>query len=244
MDEKKQNSPITHNALKSKDLIVESLNSLPLISIMEYSHEPWVVRDCQSRYVYINQAGLDFLSLPPDFDIEGRLDDECPADWAEFAAQYQENDRKAEKAGKRVAIISTHFYGRDKILEPWYLPRFPIYNKSGECIGTLTNTSKLNFISLSQYVNRNTPSVLTLTPPTDLFNEMELEVIFFILQPMTVKMVAKRLFLSHRTVENKLQRLYEKAGVGSLNMFREYCGNIGLDLYIPPRFVKPNIQAL
>ncbi|EPS8491639.1 helix-turn-helix transcriptional regulator [Yersinia enterocolitica] len=236
MDEK--NKP-----LNAKKLIVESLNSLPLISIMEYSNEPWVIRDCESRYVYVNQAGLDFLSLPADFDIEGRLDNECPADWAEFAEQYQANDRKAEKSGKRVAIISTHFYGRDKILEPYYLPRFPIYNKVGECIGTLTNASKLNFISLSQYIGRRTPSVLTLTPPTDLFNEKELEIIFFILQPMTSKMVAKRLSLSHRTIENKLRLIYEKSGVRTINMFREYCGHLGLDLYIPPKFVKPCVQS-
>ncbi|AHM74087.2 helix-turn-helix transcriptional regulator [Yersinia hibernica] len=237
MDEKKQNPPV-----EATNVIVESLDSLPLISVMEYSHEPWVVRDCQSRYVYVNQAGLDFLNLPADFDIEGRLDNECPADWAEFAQQYQANDRKAEKSGKRVAIISTHFYGRDRILEPYYLPRFPIYNKIGECIGTLTNASKLNFTSLSQYVDHRSPSVLTLTPPTDLFNEKELEIIFFILQPMTAKMVAKRFFLSPRTIENKLTMIYEKAGVNSLNMFREYCGNLGLDLYIPPQFVKPHIR--
>lgn len=67
MDEK--NKP-----LNTKKLIVESLNSLPLISIMEYSNEPWVIRDCESRYVYVNQAGMDFLSLPTDFDIEGSLE--------------------------------------------------------------------------------------------------------------------------------------------------------------------------
>ncbi|WP_145557165.1 helix-turn-helix transcriptional regulator [Yersinia aldovae] len=238
MDEQNQKKPPN-----SKDVVVESLNSLPLVSIMEHSNEPWVVRDCQSRYVYVNQAGLDFLNLPAGFDIEGRLDNECPADWAEFAEQYQANDRKAERSGKRVAIISTHFYGRDRILEPYYLPRFPIYNKIGECIGTLTNASKLNFISLSQYIDRRTPSVLTLTPPTDLFSEKELEIIFFILQPMTTKMVAKRLSLSHRTIENRLGVMYEKSGVGSINMFREYCGNLGLDLYIPPKFVRPNVQS-
>ncbi|AJI86097.1 luxR-family transcriptional regulatory domain protein [Yersinia rochesterensis] len=42
MDEK--NKPLNANKL-----IVESLNSLPLISIMEYSNEPWVIRDCESR---------------------------------------------------------------------------------------------------------------------------------------------------------------------------------------------------
>ncbi|HGI5918112.1 TPA: helix-turn-helix transcriptional regulator, partial [Yersinia enterocolitica] len=117
------------------------------------------------------------------------------------------------------------------------------YNKVGECIGTLTNASKLNFISLSQYIGRRTPSVLTLTPPTDLFNEKELEIIFFILQPMTSKMVAKRMSLSHRTIENKLRLIYEKSGVRTINMFREYCGNLGLDLYIPPKFVKPCVQS-
>lgn len=56
MDEQNQKKPPN-----SKDVVVESLNSLPLVSIMEHSNEPWVVRDCQSRYVYVNQAGLDFL---------------------------------------------------------------------------------------------------------------------------------------------------------------------------------------
>ncbi|EFL92425.1 GerE domain-containing putative transcriptional regulator [Candidatus Regiella insecticola LSR1] len=227
----------------SQNLVVESLNSLPLISITEHSNKPWVIRDCQSRYVYVNQAGLDFLGLPANFNIEGKLDNECPADWAEFAAEYQANDRKAEKTGKRVAIISTNFYGRKKILEPYYLPRFLIYNKLGECIGTLTNASKLNFISLSQYVNQRTPSVLTLTPPTTLFTEKELRVIFFILQPMTAKMVGDRLCRAKKTIENNLRIIYDKAGVSSLKDFREWCGTIGLDLYIPPEFAKPRVQS-
>ncbi|MFW5388517.1 helix-turn-helix transcriptional regulator, partial [Yersinia sp. 2542 StPb PI] len=61
-------------------------------------------------------------------------------------------------------------------------------------------------------------------------------------QPMTTKRVAKRLSLSHRTIENRLAIMYEKCGVGSINMFREYCGNLGFDLYIPPKFVRPNVQ--
>lgn len=55
---------------------------------------------------------------------------------------------------------------------------------------------------------------------------------------MILKMVVKRLFLLYRIIENKLRLIYEKFGVRIINMFREYCGYLGLDLYILFKFVK------
>ncbi len=47
--------------------------------------------------------------------------------------------------------------------------------------------------------------------------------LFFVLQNMSSKLIDFHLGLSHRTVENKLQVMYEKAGTHSLSQFNDYC---------------------
>ncbi|WP_240313741.1 hypothetical protein [Candidatus Fukatsuia symbiotica] len=62
----------------SQRITVDSLELFSFKSFMEISGQPWGVRDNESRYVYANEAALDVFDLPVNFDIEGRLDNECP----------------------------------------------------------------------------------------------------------------------------------------------------------------------
>jgi DNA-binding NarL/FixJ family response regulator len=75
-------------------------------------------------------------------------------------------------------------------------------------------------------------------PPVNGFTKKELEVIFFLLQSFKAKEIGQKLNLSHRTIENKLQLIYGKANVNSLNAFKEYCKAEGFDRYVPEWFIK------
>ncbi|WP_424141187.1 helix-turn-helix transcriptional regulator [Sodalis glossinidius] len=54
---------------------------------------------------------------------------------------------------------------------------------------------------------------------------------------MSSKEVAKIINISHRTVENNLQCIYNKVGINSVRALREYCTSNGITQYIP-EFLK------
>lgn len=220
------------NIIRSNGLDTDSFGSL--ISFMENNEEPWGVKDCESRFMYANKATLKFSQLPTNFNIEGRLDNECPAQWAEFAPDLQKQDRAVETAKKRVAMIQTCLWGQEHTL----CEKYPLFDDSKKCIGTIFHVTKFNFISLYDLFNKEIPSVLVMKPPTNDFTKKELEVIFHLLQSLNAKEIGIKLNLSHRTIENKLQLIYEKAKVNSLNSFKEYCKAKGFNHYIPEWFIK------
>ncbi|ATW22470.1 helix-turn-helix transcriptional regulator [Candidatus Williamhamiltonella defendens] len=213
-----------------------------MISMMEHSNMPWGVKDNQSRFVYLNKAGLDMNNIPAGFDFEGRLDEEFPCAWAELAPEIRAQDRKAETSHQTAEIICTSYFTRDSVLEPWYFPKIPIYNPDGESLGTIFYGKKFSFISLCDFFNNLKPSIINLNPPVDTFTEKELDIIFYALQKLSSKDIATKLSLSHRTVENRLQKIYEKMEVNSLAGFIEYCHTNALNNYVPKKFLRQGIE--
>ncbi|WP_145559705.1 PAS domain-containing protein [Yersinia mollaretii] len=227
------------NRVGSNQLDVGSLGSL--LSFMENNEDPWGVKDCESRIIYANKATLKYSQLPLNFNIEGRLDNECPAKWAEFASDLQKQDREVEMDKKRVAMIQTCLWGQEHTL----CEKFPLFDNEKRCIGTLFHVTKFNFISIYDlFINKEIPPVLVMKPPTSDFTKKELEVIFYLLQSLNAKEIGEKLNLSHRTISNKLQLIYGKAKVNSLSAFKEYCKVEGIDRYIPERLIKPGCQFI
>ena len=105
-----------------------------LISMMEHLSEPWGIKDRQSRHIYMNKAAYLYTNTPLDFDIEGKLDNEFPAHWAEFSPEFIEHDKRTEESQDRVTVIETHYwYGKD-FLMPFISEKLPIYNDKKELI--------------------------------------------------------------------------------------------------------------
>ncbi|AHF78144.1 Putative transcriptional regulator, PAS and GerEdomains, LuxR family [Sodalis praecaptivus] len=230
--------------LKSSETMtpIAGLQKVPLIALMEHSKIPFAIKDKESRVQYINDACKKWLNLPKLFDFEGRRDDEFPHPIAAFAAEFQAQDRKAEKDKGAAEVIITSYFGRDCILEPYYSPKFPIHNSEGEVIGSLLYQRKFSFISIGQFFNALKPSVITLTPPVDLFTERELEIIFYAIQRIPAKEIAPKLYISHRTVENRLLRIYEKISVNSVNGLIDYCHHVGLNNYVPKKLLREGVN--
>ncbi|ACQ68772.1 putative transcriptional regulator, GerE domain protein [Candidatus Hamiltonella defensa 5AT (Acyrthosiphon pisum)] len=101
---------------------------------------------------------------------------------------------------------------------------------------------KFSFISISDFFSHLKSSVLTLNPPVDTFTEKKLDIIFYAFQKLSNKEIATKLCLSHRTIENRLQRIYEKTGVTSLSGLIEYCHTNGLNHYVPKNLLRQGVQ--
>ncbi|HGJ5868287.1 MULTISPECIES: helix-turn-helix transcriptional regulator [Arsenophonus] len=228
--------------LSKRNTTFDSLSQIPLISVMENSGIPWAIKDNNSRFVYLNHSCLDLFNIQAGFDFEGRMDEEMPCKWSEFGDDFRAQDRKAELSKDGAEIITTSYFGREQILSPWYFPKFPIYNQSGEVLGTLFYGKKFNFISVYDFFNNLKPSVITLTPPDSPFNERELDIIFYVLQRLNAKEISVKLNLSPRTINNRLQQIYRKVKISSIEQLIEYCQLTGLNSYVPKKILKQGVD--
>lgn len=236
MDEKKNLSD------KESNLVIDSINNIPLISIMEKASIPWAIKDNQSRFVYLNDSCLDLFNIRQGFDFEGRMDEEMPCQWSDFSDDFKSHDRKAEQSRDGAEIITTSTFGREQIMAPWYFPKFPIYNHRGDVLGTIFYGKKFNFISVYDFFKNLKPSVISLNPPVDDFSEKELDIIFYALQKLTANEIAKTLHLSKRTIENRLQVIYGKIGGHSLKDLIEFSEATGLKNYLPKKFLREGVN--
>ncbi|RAX01176.1 MULTISPECIES: helix-turn-helix transcriptional regulator [unclassified Photorhabdus] len=224
----------------NKDLDVYSKSFDAFISYMENSNDLWVIKDNESRFVYVNDATLYYSGLPKGFNIEGKLDSECPAPWAEFADIIQANDKNVMMSQKTIPVLNTLTYGgKEKIIQPFLANVTPLM-KDGKCIGVVGHGKKLEIYSMYHFENNRHPDSLTLGTPTDLFTDREFDIVFFALQSLSAKDIAKKLGITYRTVQSRLQFIYQKIGINSLSQLKEYCRGKGYDNYAPTRFINPN----
>lgn len=92
------------------------------------------------------------------------------------------------------------------------------------------------------FFNNLKPSVISLTPPDSQFTERELEIIFYALQRLSAKEIAQKLCISHRTIENRLQGIYNKISINSLKELVEYCNTTGLNNYVPKKLLREGVD--
>ncbi|WP_156293911.1 helix-turn-helix transcriptional regulator [Serratia oryzae] len=215
-----------------------------LITMMEHLNEPWGIKDLSSRHIYMNKAAYFYTNTPFNFDIEGKLDDEFPVDWAELASDLKEHDRRTKGARERVTVIETHYwYGKDYLM-PFISEKLPIYADQEGLIGVMWNARQLDTLSPLKYINQQKPSVLTTDTHTQIFTPSELDIIFLMLQRYSTKEIAKLYDLSSKTIENRIYNIYQKADVHTLQQFEEFCQHTGLDNYIPGRLLTKGIQFI
>jgi len=225
----------------NQDLDVHSKSFDAFVSYMESSNDFWIIKDHDSRFVYANEIMIYYSGLPKGFNIEGRLDSECPAPWSEFEDIIQANDKNVMESQKTIPVLNTFTYGgREKIVQPFMLEVTPLI-KEGKSIGIVGRGKKLDIYSMYHFVENNIhPSSLTFGNPTDQFTDREFDIVFFAMQSLGEKEISKKLNLSHRTVENRLQEIYHKLKINSLGQLKEYCIKQGYDKYAPTRFINPN----
>ncbi|MFN2098353.1 helix-turn-helix transcriptional regulator [Pantoea agglomerans] len=206
--------------------------------------EPWGIKDIFSRHVYMNDAAREYTHIPPKFDVEGKLDNECPATWSELADDFKQHDRLTEIANERVAVIETDFwYGRDE-LHPYISEKIPLRDHQNNCIGTLWNARKIQVICPLVCIGDKNPGVLQSSTDIELFTKSEMDMIFFLLKRLSRKEISNVLGTAISTVSNRISEIYRKAGVHSLIQLEEYCKYNNLENYLPHTLLNRGIRFI
>lgn len=192
----------------------------------------------------MNDAARHYTNTPLHFGIDGRLDAEFPVSWSELAEDLIAHDRMTEKNGCRETVIETHYWNGENFIMPYISEKFPIYTNDKVCIGTTWNAKALHDFSLLKYAKQQKPSVIQTKLPTELFTRAEQLIAFYALQRYSRKEIAKELNLSLKTIDHKLDQLYQKTDTHSLLQFINYCEGNKLDNFIPYDLVVKGIRFI
>lgn len=215
--------------------------SRQLIHLFENYHNACCIRDSEARFVYINPEMGKLLGLSPSFIIEGKLLAEVPHWLNVFDNEFKQYDKSVMDSGVSVTLLVTSVFGRDNDIKPYIFNIAPFFDDDGNIVGTLSEAKHCLFFSTLQFINGKFPGRLTNHLPDNNFTDRELEIIFFSYHGLSSKEIAVRLGLSHRTVENRLCSLYQRADVHSIHQFKEFCKDLDLDHYVPMAYMQPNI---
>lgn len=202
------------------------------------------IRDSEYRYVYINLAMRDLLDLPESFNILGKRLSETFHWLYVFADEFCRYDEMAMLQKSTISLLVSSTFGRENTIQPYIFDVCPFFNDMGHIVGTMTEARLCRFFSPLQYIDGKSPIVLTSHVPDTDFTESELKIIFFAYHGLSSKETGRRLGISHMTVENKLQYIYQKSGEHNINQFREFCRDIDLDCYIPSEFMHHGIRVI
>lgn len=96
---------------------------------------------------------------------------------------------------------------------------FPRFDEKDVYEGAFFYAQSFLFLSLLEYIEGESPYTINLIHSDNQFSQRERQIIFFTLQRLSRKEVGRKLNLSHRTIENNLQSIYQKSGciiVGNL----------------------------
>jgi len=209
-----------------------------LISYMKSSNELWYIKDHEHRFIYANELDIYYSGLPKGYNIEGKLDNECPAPWSEIADVIQANDKNVMDSQKTIPTLMTFVYGGSKkIIQPFLADITPLI-ENGKSVGVVGRAKKLEIFSMYHHEQGRSPASLSFGNPSDLFTDREFDVVFYAIQSLSAKDIARRLAISPNTVKKYLLSVYEKIGVSAVSQLIEYCRCHGYDNYAPSRFIS------
>ncbi|CNI91883.1 helix-turn-helix transcriptional regulator [Yersinia bercovieri] len=209
-----------------------------LIQFWEHSSEPWAIKDNQSRFIYANPRFNKVINLPAKYNVEGRLDGEMPSSVSAFQDEFQHQDRQVELLQDRITSVEIHCHDGLPYFKPYFCDKYPLIDENGISQGTFFHGRPMVDIYLTFLAKIKAPTSLIFTPPSDLFTKREWEVLFYILHAYTSPEIAKKLFLSPRTVCNITQSIYKKVGVTSKRQIIEYCYENKINNYVPQSFFE------
>ncbi|AKP33718.1 helix-turn-helix transcriptional regulator [Yersinia aleksiciae] len=209
-----------------------------LIRFWEHSSEPWGIKDNQSIFVYANRRVNKLLNLSDNYSIEGLLDGEIPTPAAEFQAEFQRHDRRVELLQERVTSVDIQLYDGNSYFTPYFCDKYPLIDEHGVSQGIIFHDRPVTDLMLTRLSKIKIPTTLIFTPPSDFFTKREWEVLFYLLHAFSSPEIAKKLFLSTRTICNITQSIYKKAGVTSKRQIIEYCYENKINNYVPQSFFE------
>ncbi|MFS1538043.1 MAG: helix-turn-helix transcriptional regulator [Candidatus Phlomobacter fragariae] len=120
----------------------------------------------------------------------------------------------------------------------WQFYFLPLFGHDKEYLGTFFHAHEYLFLSPLEYVDGIKPYSVTTEKPNKLFTDREWPILFFVMQHLSSKEIARRLNISRLTVDNKLQIIYQKTGMHSAFQLRALGKSQGFDRYIPANLLS------
>ncbi|OIV47965.1 helix-turn-helix transcriptional regulator [Sodalis sp. TME1] len=191
---------------------------------------------------FFNQAMKALLNLPDRIDA-----DEIPLSLQLFLAQ----EEKARESRQFFSVQNQWPFGPEQTLKSYLFDFYPQFecvyehpvDAEFECIGTICHARPFAFGSTLECVDGEAPRPATFEPDTR-FTPSEREVIFYTVNGLSAKEIGQRQKISYRTVENKLQGIFNKIGAHSSRELAMYCRENGTDRYIPPSLLSLSSHVL
>lgn len=136
-----------------------------------------------------------------------------------------------------LSLLSTLPGGDKPSPQPWRFDFLPRFDEKNVYQGAFFYAQPFLFLSPLEYIEGGSPYTINLIQSDNRFSPRERRIIFCLLQRLSSKEVGKKLNLSHRTIENNLQSIYQTAGVHNCRQFINYCHDNGINRYLPPEFL-------
>lgn len=210
-------------------MLTRSLDLLP---------DPYCIRTPDGPVLYSNLAFAKLAGLRSTSEIIDRYDYEIPSclfENGDTLEEWRVQDRNLVATRKPQVMLELHPQAVDM---PYICRKVPFYDEENRCIGAFHSLKYLEVFTPNDFVKGKLPGSLLLNKPDDFFSEKECEIIFFRLQGMSCRDIASALFISVRTVENRLAAMYVKAGVSHQDDFKLFCEKINLHRYVPKRIMS------
>ncbi|SFN20897.1 PAS fold-containing protein [Izhakiella capsodis] len=215
-----------------------------LVTMINAFSDPWGLKAPDSTHIFMNKEARRFTNTPLSFDVEGRRDGEFPASWAELEGELIEHDHQMLSTGKSSAVIETHYWFGSKFLIPYISEKHPVYNDAGDCIAILWCAKPILAIDLVTIIESKSPGIITTTLNCDLFTEAENETIFYLMRGLSAKEIARVRTNTVKTINNRIQNIFQKADVHSLSQLKAFCYEHGFANYLPPKLLKKGITLI
>lgn len=215
-----------------------------LVTMINAFGDPWGIKAPNSEHIYMNKEARRFTCTPHTFDLEGRRDSEFPAAWAEMEDDLIAHDNRACHSDKSSLVIETHYWYGTKDLVPYLSEKYPVCDSQGKCIAILWYAKPVLNIDPLLIIDQKKPGILTTTRCCNLFTASENETLFYLLHGLSAKDIARINNVSHKTISNRVQAIFQKADVHSLRQLEEFCRLKGIFDYIPPHLLKKGLISV
>ncbi|KOC89489.1 PAS domain-containing protein [Winslowiella iniecta] len=209
-----------------------------LTNTLDQLHDPYVIKDLESRYIYANRAVAKLAGLRSPDNMLSKQEGEIQSRLTENSSivdEWQNQDRLVMQSGKAITMLEIHL---QQVEKPYIVRKIPFYGEDDQCIGVVAYSRSLERLNLKKFVKINAPSSLLLNKPDEFFTEQECEFIFLKLQRMSNKDIANTLQIASATVDQQIGQLYEKCGVTHPDDFIEFCERRNYHRYLPESFLQ------
>lgn len=202
------------------------------------SVDPWCVKEPNDKFIFANDAYLDFLGVPHGTPVVGVLEKKLISslDGLQSIDLYSnESNPCLFPSQQRSSFILRSMNRGSKCVKFLYLDRYPILDSNGKVYATCLHGRYDFLLSLSMFHYRRNASCVKTVPPTDAFTEREWEVLYFLQQRLNRTEIANLLNASPVTIKNHINHLYSKTKTSNFSDFIKLCSKYDLLNYIPEK---------